>query len=338
MDMIDIPKIAKELNSRACTHAVGSLQEIRADLKALARQPGHDIFSPQTTHDKWAFHHGGRSELQFNIGLENIAGTPELRYGVAFSFETSRTLPSIDILVPKVRLFNEFMRLYSELYEDMRMWHFHKTQRSSDYIVGPIPPELVTKGVFIFLGKRQPMEHIEYESILNDFDRLLPLYKYVESAGASQPIPMPSETPFSFSPGCSIGPPSAKATRVQKQIDISLRHNKLQAALYQRLVSEYGADNVGTEIPSGVGTSVDVVVRRTDGYWFYEIKTSHSPRACLREAVGQLLEYAFWPGAQEATRLIVVGETEIDKDAEEYLRRLKERFALPIEYEQIVIK
>ena len=58
-------------------------------------------------------------------------------------------------------------------------------------------------------------------------------------------------------------------------------------------------------------------------------------RGCLREAIGQLLEYAFWPGAQEAKRLIVVGETAIDRDAAKYLCRLKERFSLPIEYEQL---
>lgn len=337
MNMTDLHAITMELNSRARTHAIGLLQEIRADLKHLARQPRQDIFSPQTTHDEWAFHHGGRSELQFNIGMEDISGTAELRHGVAFSFETSRTLPSIEILVPKVRLFNEFMRLYSELYEDMRMWHFQKSRRSSDYMPGPIPPELLTKGVFVFLGRRQPVDRVEYELILDDFDRLLALYKYVESGGESQPVSMPTEAHFAFRPGCSIKASSAKATQAQRQLDISLRHNELQAALYQRLVSQYGTDHVGTEIPSGVGTSVDVVVHRADGYWFYEIKTSHSPRACLREAVGQLLEYAFWPGAQEGTRLIVVGETAIDKDAEEYLRRLKARFALPIEYEQIVI-
>ena len=72
-------------------------------------------------------------------------------------------------------------------------------------------------------------------------------------------------------------------------------------------------------------------------YWFYEIKTAQSPRACLREAVGQLLEYSFWPGGQHASRLTVVGETAIDNDGLEYLRRLKERFSLPIEYEQISV-
>ena len=332
---VDIRKITKELNSRARKHAVGALQEVRVTLKHLDHRPGQDIFTFKTTDDKWAFHHGGRSELQFNVGVERISRTVELRHGVAFSFETSRTLPSIDVLVPKVRLFNEFMRLYSELYEDMRMWHYQE-KRSTDYMPSPIPPELVRKGVFIFLGKRQPIGHMDYELILDDFDRLLPLYKYVESGGESQPVSMPSEARFAFRPGCSIKASSTKVAQAQKQLDVNLRHNELQGALYRRLRSLYGAENVGTELPSGVGTSVDVVVRRTDGYWFYEIKTGVSPRACLREAVGQLLEYAFWPGAQEATRLIVVGETAMDKDAEEYLRRLKERFVLPIEYEQVI--
>lgn len=74
-----------------------------------------------------------------------------------------------------------------------------------------------------------------------------------------------------------------------------------------RLVSQYGAENVRAEFSNVVRTSVDVVVRRRKTYWFYEIKTADSPRACLREAIGQLLEYAFWPGTQEAMRLIVVG-------------------------------
>ena len=109
----------------------------------------------------------------------------------------------------------------------------------------------------------------------------------------------------------------------------------MQEALYHRLASQFGADNVGTELASGVGTSVDLVVCRPDGYWFYEIKTAHSPRACIREALGQLLEYAFWPGAQEASRLIIVGESPIDKQGAEYLRQLKTRFSLPVDYEQI---
>jgi hypothetical protein len=115
-------------------------------------------------------------------------------------------------------------------------------------------------------------------------------------------------------PGCSLKASATVATQIHKQLDLALRHNLLQQALYDRLVLKYGDKNVGTENVSGVGTRVDVVVKRKEEYWFYEIKTAHSPRACLREAVGQLLEYAFWPGGQLATRLIVIGETPIDRE------------------------
>jgi hypothetical protein len=145
------------------------------------------------------------------------------------------------------------------------------------------------------------------------------------------------DAPFTFKSGCTVKASSTVATYTQKQLNVNLRHNELQQALYQHLVSQYGKENVGTEITSGVGTSVDVIVRRDNGYWFYEIKTSLSPRACLREAIGQLLEYAFWPGAQPAIRLVVAGESPIDKDCMEYLRRLNLRFPLPIDYEQIAL-
>ncbi len=203
---------------------------------------------------------------------------------------------------------------------------------------GPIPWERVKKGVFVFLGKRQAVDRIDYDAVLDDMDRLLPLYRYVESGGATQPTSMPSQVPFSF----CVAPWSDKvlstvANQTQMQFDVLLRHNGMQKALYHRLVSQYGYDYVRCESPSG-GTRVDVVVRQENEYWFYEIKTAQSPRACLREAIGQLLEYAFWPGAPHVTRLIVVGEAAIDNNGAEYLHRLKERFSLPLEYEAISIQ
>src|SRR5262245_60759369 len=89
------------------------------------------------------------------------------------------------------------------------------------------------------------------------------------------------------------------------------------------------ANSVATRL--GVGTWIDAVVRVDGGYWFFEIKTGLSARGCLRQEVGQLLEYAFWPGAQEAQRLMVVGEAAFDDEAREYRRRLADRFELPLD-------
>jgi hypothetical protein len=336
MTDFNIPTIAAELNARALSHPIGQLQNIRQKLKNLDRLPGTDIFriGSKTVVSDWACHYGGRTELQFNIGKDGSGGAM-LRHGVAFSFETTQALPTIDVLKPKVRLFNDFLQLYPDKYASMRMWHFHGQIRSDEYMPGPIPPERVKEGIFLFLGKRLPIEQLNYELILNDFDELLPLYRYVESAGKLQPISMPTEVAFSFSPGYSVKAQTTIATLTQTDIDITLRHNVLQEAICQRLVSQFGAENVCDEC-SCAGMRVDVVVRRPEGYWFYEIKTAHSPRACIREALGQLLEYAFWPGGQEASRLTVIGESPLDHDGEEYLRQLRSRFALPIYYEQII--
>ncbi len=331
--LIDIKAIAEQLNIRARTHAIGKLQTIRAELKGFARRPGTDIFSPQTIHEGWAFHHGGRSELQFNIGKE--ADGTELRHGVAFSFETSRTLPKIDKLRPHVRLFNDYMQQYPARFADMRMWHYCKGQRSSDYPPAAVMFELLTEGTFVFLGSRQPGDKIDYEVILNDFDRLLPLFKYVESDGKEEALVTDG---FHFCAGSTDRSAATTATLAERELNINLKHNILQSALCRRLKDEYGASNIGDEQVTALGTKIDVVVRRSeDEFWYYEIKTAFSPRACLREAFGQLMEYAYWPGAREATRLIICGESPLDAAGEKYLSDLKSRFRLPIEYEQIIL-
>ena len=112
MNSLDLRSIAEELNIRASAHPIGSLQQLRVRLKHLTRVSKHVVFNLEHVHQTWAFHFGGRSELQFNIGIETVSGVPRFRHGVAFSFETSRSVHSIDLLVPKVSRFNEFLRVY----------------------------------------------------------------------------------------------------------------------------------------------------------------------------------------------------------------------------------
>jgi hypothetical protein len=73
-------------------------------------------------------------------------------------------------------------------------------------------------------------------------------------------------------------------------------------------------------------------------YCYYEVKTGLSAQSCIREAIGQLMEYSFWPGSQQAERMIVVGEPPYDKDAKAYIKRLRKDFSLRIEYQQFDMK
>ncbi|MDR6661283.1 hypothetical protein J2W51_003869 [Tardiphaga robiniae] len=336
----DVGPIARALNVHAASYAIGGLQDIRKRLRGYSKRPSSDIFTSQTIRPHWAFHYGGRTELQFNIGLEDIAGEPALRHGVAFSFEPSQSLPSIDVLVPKVGLFNDYLRGHPEAFPDMRMWHYRGRVQSSDYPASPIMTDLVVPGPFVFLGKRQRVAEIDYDVILADFDRLLPLYEYVESGGHESPSVKVPKAAFSFQAGCSTDRPSGTtASLAERVLNISLRHNLMQAALTCRLIAQYGAANVADEHASGSGTKIDVVLQHAAGeFWYYEIKTAHSPRACIRDAIGQIMEYSYWPGAHEASRLIICGEAALDDEGAAYLRQLNERFRLPFAYEQIVLE
>jgi len=133
--------------------------------------------------------------------------------------------------------------------------------------------------------------------------------------------------------------PSTVHSREQVAIGSTvLRHNLLVDSLYAQLVDEHGRAAVGTEQPSGLGGFVDAVVKRNDKrYWIYEVKVSTTASDAIRQALGQLLEYAYREGAWNPERLYVVGEEPIDEKSRKFLSRLRAQFGMPIDYRQVVI-
>jgi hypothetical protein len=278
----------------------------------------------------YAYHYGGRKELQFNVGFD-IANM--FRHGVAFSFEPSRSVPNpVQELLPSVARFNEFVRVHPDEFADMSMWEWHRGDRiRSDRLLSPVRGNLVRKGMFVFLGKMQRTDDLDIDIIVEDLGRLLMLYRFVEGDGTFPVISATFGTP-QFRAGWSHKKRRASASLAERTVDVDLRHNEIQEHLCEQLAREYGRDNVTDEWVIGTGR-IDVVLRRPNGkYWFYEIKTAMSARGCIREALAQVLEYSFWPGAIEPERLFIVGEASLDRESAEYLKLLKQRFSLPIEY------
>lgn len=112
-----------------------------------------------------------------------------------------------------------------------------------------------------------------------------------------------------------------------------LQHNAMQTKLYEQLVAEHGPQCVGTEIPTGDGCSIDVVLKTASLCVYYEIKTAPTVKACIRQAIPQLLEYAYWSGSKNhVDHLVVVGPSEATPEGERYLSLLKDKFGLPLEY------
>ena len=259
-----------------------------------------------------------------------------IRYGVAFSLETSKTLPRLEPMIPKICRFNVFVTERSENLPGFVMWYHddNKNYLSDDRQVGPIPDELVKSGVFIMLGTRVSIDDVDVREILAVFDSLLPLYRYVEGEEEVPPYVIPSE----FNPGCPTFIERTAARQTGQTIDVALRHNTLQMALYKHLCQEAGDDNVQMERPLALGVRVDAVVRCKGREAFYEVKVASTVRSCVRAALGQLIEYCHWPSADRANEVIVVGEAELDSDSGAYLDLLRRKYGLPIWYRRIDIE
>jgi hypothetical protein len=332
----------RAVEAAAPRHPIGGLQALRARHKGLRRIAG-SIFGNRAIDHGWVFHWGGREELQFNLGLDSFAdGSAAFRAGAAFSFEPSRSLPDIEVLVPKVARFNAYLRENLEAFADLAMWHWQDGVRSDDYPVVPIADRLIRQQTFVFLGERQPLDRIDPETALRTLDRLYPLYRWVEGmeatdqspSGSSAAIRDPAADALALDSGRMIdGGRWIRATSRERTLDIYLRHLEMQRRLADELRRE-GANSVLLEASLG-NRSIDAVARFGEDLLFYEVKTALTARACLREAIGQLLEYALWPGSTCPSRLVVVGEAPLDSDAQTYLAALNARFPVPIAYRSL---
>lgn len=336
---MNIRQCVRALNEHSDRFEFGQLQHIRGDRLGLERLPSKTPFGARCTFDHYAYHVGGRCELQFNVGKDKSG----LRWGVAVSLQSSQSLPNVTVQFPKLRKLSEFIRVHGdELLSDFLMWHWSDSDKepSPDQPPDVVPRRLYAPGYIVFLGKHAPCDEFDPDLVLSDFDRLLPLYNYIEFSDTSFPIL--DETPgFVFTPGSpQPGSPvdySTTATHAAGRTEVALRHRRIQDMLQLELHSEPGTQ-VSRENRNGIGGFVDLVAERDSRYTFYEVKVARSARACIREALGQLLEYGFWPGAAQPDELVVAGEPPCDEGANEFLETLRTRFTIPIRYRQVVVK
>lgn len=341
-----IQEIAEQLNVLSAGYDIGKLQSIRKEIKALNRRPGNKIFTNDTiSDDGWAFHYGGRKELQFNIGFEEEG--IRFRYGIAFSLKPSRSLRDVSILYPKILKLNCIIRERPEFFKNYSMWFSLKKnhnlklikkqeERSEIRPVTVIPSEKIIPHTFIFIGKVDDSDEINYQNILSTFDELLEIYIDVESNHAPKRDTVENENSFIFNPNNVKLTFNRTYSTKERETNVDIRHSILQEALSNELAAKYGDKNVVIE-NQFLGNKIDVVLKTNSGFHFYEVKVASSAKACIRQAIGQVLEYAYWPGKKHANKIIIAGEHTLEKESEAYLSFLRNEFHLPIEYKQIKI-
>jgi len=178
---------------------------------------------------------------------------------------------------------------------------------------------------------------IDVNLILETFDALLPIYIEVESSNQTQIeeiIAGVDHANFQFSTNARRLPNNRSYTSVERETNIDIRHSMIQQALYNKLVAIFGNENVSLENPFN-GNKIDVVLKEGEHFTFYEVKTGNSAKSCIRQAIGQLLEYGYFPGILNADRIVVVGEPGIDSQTDTYIQYLRQHFSIPIYYEKV---
>ena len=134
-----------------------------------------------------------------------------------------------------------------------------------------------------------------------------------------------------FVPGLNIPQSSDIRSGHGDAITTKNLHNELMRKLYDKLCGESGKDNVGTEIR--VGTKrIDAVVKGTDFYDLYEVKTALNPFDCVTEALGQLCQYAYLFCRDKIGKMVIAGASEPTKEVEQYLATLRKNHSLQVYY------
>ena len=325
---MDIQEIAEKINDCSQKYNIGSLQQIRKKNKSLRKLHTLKIFSSSTIFNGYAFHDGGRTEIQYNIGFDE---NNLLRYGLAFSLEPGQTLPDVSIMYPKIYKYNYLLRNNPTLFLGYKFWAWVDGERTETEVIHEIDSSLVKPKTFIFFGKLINSRHIDYDEILLTFDKMLPIYEYIEKPNTKI---LTKNNPFIFKKTNVSLPQSRNYTRKQIEIDLDIRHSKIQEKLTDDLFKKFGNNNVSLEHPIN-GNKIDVVVNNNGMIYFYEIKTAPTARDCIRQALGQIFDYAYWPGLKNADKLFIVGENTIDKNTENYLSFLKKQYGVVLEYIQI---
>jgi len=331
---MDVRTLADQVNKAAAKYRISGIQQLRAKLHGK-RARTQDIFHKGTIFpngtEGYAFHDGGRTELQFNIGFEPRGNERCWRHGVAFSFEKSQTLPDPNLLRPKVRRFNEWVRANAGMLDGFRMWHWDGSARSPDRSPGEILQDSIDAQAFVFLGTMVPEAEVDVKQILRDFDRLYDLYEYVETEPKAA-----AKTHDGGVPRHGVSKATQTVmTRLASEIEVDLRHNLLQQMLLTMLKSEWPGCTVEPERPVAGNRRVDVAVDTGEGTLFCEIKVAPDVRTAVREAVGQLLEYAHWPKDCRAVKWWVISEGQPSDEEVAYLQALRTRYRLPIFYRRI---
>jgi len=181
------------------------------------------------------------------------------------------------------------------------------------------------------------IDKIDYNEILKTFDEMLPIYRFVTNKKPHEKDNFNNKHyKFEFIKTNVSLYYEKKYTKKEKTVDINVRHSIIQKKLMKQLIEKYGKENVSAEVPV-FGKKIDVAVNDNGSIYFFKIKSTLTARDCIRQAMGQIFDYAYWPGQKNADKIFIIGKGTLDPDTELYLKYIKENSNFNLEYLKIII-
>lgn len=184
------------------------------------------------------------------------------------------------------------------------------------------PPEIFFNIRFKFNDVFQPDELIEVAE--NDINITTNRYKL---------LPRKSEIIFGTDNEEDETEGNKKNTNKRKKVfnsdcEYDPYHDQMQNAIFELLkTSEYNYKKVFIE-----KGRVDIKAKTQQDTWHYfELKTDN-PKQSIRKALGQILEYAYFPDTEKAEKLVIVADEEPNDNVIKYLEHIRNKFELPISY------
>lgn len=212
---------------------------------------------------------------------------------------------------------------YNEMYSQLQAVDANVTRSEVRNIV----PCIRFKKESLYLPD-EPIEIANPKATLGSF------YYVLLNDSPSGKMPIGGRAGIRFKPGNRIKKERSRRSYSRGNTEIELVHNRMVSSIYVQLALQYGKKAVGTEIDTGYGTAIDVAVRKGSKYDIYEIKTGNNLKVCIREALGQILEYALYPDLNCAADLVLVSYHKASTNIRKYLKHLREVLGIRLYYQQ----
>lgn len=139
---------------------------------------------------------------------------------------------------------------------------------------------------------------------------------------------------FKFNSGKSDSVGNYIKQTKKSSVIVNKVHVTIVDELYKYLnqKGDYLFNQLSAETSEIGGAIPDLVIEEEDGYTIFEVKSSATALKNIRQALGQIFEYAFLDNSLIIKRLVMVGPAPLHVTEKRYLNTLKSLIKVPLEY------